>query len=212
MSDEVRERAAVEHDRPGAKIVKARDIAVPLPIGTRMWYDNTTHVPVKTPTTFRDDLRRSTPRGCAPAGPARRMRRRRSSALSARARRFYSGQGLGTACGNVTSMGEHRCFHDDLSRCESVHPLHDGGGRLFRRRRERTQTRSARRASQTSQRRLVEFLRLPRMRPARARSQTPCRQAEVLAVLSGLRGTVSQREWLAGRARRCAASPAPEVA
>ena len=56
MSDEARERAAVEHHRPGGGIVKARDIAVPLSIGTRMWYHNTTHVPVKMPTTFRDDL------------------------------------------------------------------------------------------------------------------------------------------------------------
>jgi hypothetical protein len=55
------------------------------------------------------------------------MRCRSSSALSARARRSYSQQELGAACGNVTSLGEHRCFHDDLATCESVSRLRAKG-------------------------------------------------------------------------------------
>ena len=44
MSNEVRELATVEQDRPGARIVKARDIAKPLSIGTRVWYHDTAQV------------------------------------------------------------------------------------------------------------------------------------------------------------------------
>jgi hypothetical protein len=44
VSNEVRELATVEHDRPGARIVKARDIAEPLSIGTLMWYHDTAQV------------------------------------------------------------------------------------------------------------------------------------------------------------------------
>jgi len=55
------------------------------------------------------------------------MRRRSSSTLGARARQFYSQKELGTACGNVTSMVEHRCFHDDLATCENVSRLRASG-------------------------------------------------------------------------------------
>jgi hypothetical protein len=92
-----------------------------------MWYHNTAQVPVQCRQHFSTICSRSASRGCARAAPSRQMRRRSSSALGPRARRFCSHQDLGVACGNVTSMGEHRCFHDDLATSESAPRLRATG-------------------------------------------------------------------------------------